>query len=203
MSAASDAACSGAAAYTSAATALSGGTATGSLQPVAGTYHWRATYTPTDSYNLTSTSACSSVITVVPPTSTIGFNYYNVNGALYDGSGHPTGVSGGLSVINYGGSVPRTLTALTVTISVPDTRFPGADPTGVTGVGWFYSGRTHVGAQWVYTFGWTGSLAVYGSTDNLTYTLAASDTSSGTFNNIAVATNVYSNSPSWTAPITF
>ena len=198
-----DAACSGAAAYSTSASALSGGATTGSLQPAGGTYYWRATYTPTDAYNLTSTSACSSAITVVPPTSTIGFNYYNVNAALYDGMGHPNGVSGGLSVINQGGSVPRTLTALTVTISVPDTRFSGSVPTGVTGVGWSYSGRSHVGAQWVYSFAWTGSLAVYASTDNLTYTLAASDASSGTFNNTAVASNVYSNSPSSTVPVTF
>ncbi len=199
-----DAACTGAASYSTAATALSGGgMATGSLQPVGGTYYWRATYSPSDAYNLTSTSACSSAITVVPPTSTISFNYYSVNAALYDGMGHPNGVSGGLSVINQGGSVPRTLTAITVTISVPDTRFDGSAPTGVTGVGWAYSGRSHVGAQWVYTFAWSGSLAVYGSTDNLTYTLAASDISSGTFNNTAVASNLYSNSPSWTIPVTF
>ena len=197
------ASCTGGAAYTTSAVALSGGVATGSLQPAAGTYYWRATYTPTDAVNLASTSACSSAITVVPPTSTIAFNYYNVSPALYDGLGHPTGVSGGLSLANQGGSAPRTLTAFTVTISVPDTRFSGAAPTGVTGVGWSYDSRSHVGSQWVYTFTWTGSLAVYASTDNLTYTLAASDSSSGTFNNTAVAANTYSNHPTWTVPITF
>ena len=39
---------------------LAAGTVTGSLQPASGTYYWRATYTPTDTYNLTSTSACSA-----------------------------------------------------------------------------------------------------------------------------------------------
>jgi len=198
-----DSACSGAASYTTSALTLSGGAVTGSLQPTAGTYYWRGTYTPSDAYNLASTSACSAAITVAPPTSTIGFNYYNVNAALYDGQGHPTGVSGGLSLINQGGSAPRTLTAFTVTISVPDSRFSGSAPTGVTGVGWSYTGRSHVGSEWVYAFAWTGSLDVWSSTDSLTYTLAASDTSSGSFNNTAVATNVYSNSPSWTVSVGF
>ncbi len=63
----SSATCSDPASYTSAARTLAGGSVTGSLQPaVAGTYYWRATYTPTDSYNSASTSACSAAITVTP-----------------------------------------------------------------------------------------------------------------------------------------
>lgn len=193
--------CSGAASYATSALSLSSGTVTGSLQPAAGTYYWRATYTPTDSYNVTSTSACSAAISVVPPTSTIAFNYFNVNPSVYDGTGHPTAVSGGLSLINQGGSVPRTLTAFTVTISVPDSRVSGSVPTGVTGVGWSYTGRTHVGSAWVYSFSWTGSLAVYASTDNLTFTIALSNNASGTFSLTAAASNVYSNTPTWTTSV--
>jgi len=58
--------CTGTATYNTAALTLNAGTIAGSLQPVAGTYYWRATYTPTDAYNLTSTSSCSSAITVTP-----------------------------------------------------------------------------------------------------------------------------------------
>ena len=40
---------------------LTDGSATGSLQPTAGTYHWQATYTPTDEYNNPSTSGCTAI----------------------------------------------------------------------------------------------------------------------------------------------
>lgn len=58
-----NATCTGAASYFT-SQALSLGAATGSLYPAAGTYYWQATYTPTDSYNAASTSACSAGITV-------------------------------------------------------------------------------------------------------------------------------------------
>jgi hypothetical protein len=190
--------CSGAASYATSAQTLSGGAATGSLQPAAGTYYWQATYTPTDTFNLASTSACSSAITVTTPTSTIGLNFYNMNGDVYAGS-RPTAVTGGLSVINSGGSVLRTLTSLTVTASLPDTRVSGAVPTAVTGSGWTYTSRSHVGSEWVYTFSWTGSLAPYTSTANLTFTIPLSDNSVGSFSTTATASNPYTNTPSVTA----
>ena len=56
--------CAGAPAYTSAAQTLTGGATTTTLHPALGTYSWRATYTPTDTVNLTSTSACSAPVTV-------------------------------------------------------------------------------------------------------------------------------------------
>ena len=190
--------CTGGASYATTAQTLSGGAATGSLQPAAGTYYWRATYTPTDPYNFTSTSACSSAITVTTPTSSIGLNFYNVNGDVYSGS-RPTAITGGLSVINSGGSVLRTLTALTVTASLPDTRVSGAVPTAVTGTGWTYTSRSHVGSEWVYTFSWTGSLAPYTSTANLTFTIPLSDNSVGSFSTTATASNPFTNTPSVTA----
>ncbi len=190
--------CSGGASYATSAQTLSGGAVTGSLQPAAGTYYWRAVYTPTDAYNLTSTSACSSAITVTTPTSTIGLNYYNVNGDVYSGS-RPTAVTGGLSVINSGGSVLRTLTSLTVTASFPDTRVSGTVPSAVTGTGWAYASRSHVGSEWVYTFTWTGSLVPYASTDNLVFTIALSDNSVGSFSTTATASNPFTNTPSVTA----
>jgi hypothetical protein len=58
-----NATCTGAASY-STSQALSLGAATASLYPAAGTYYWQATYTPTDSYNAPSTSACGPGITV-------------------------------------------------------------------------------------------------------------------------------------------
>ena len=190
--------CTGGASYATSAQALSGGAATGSLQPAAGTYYWRATYTPTDTYNLTSTSACSSAITVTTPTSTIGLNYYSMNGDVYSGS-RPTALTGGLSVINQGGSVLRTLTSLTVTTSFPDTRVSGAAPLAVTGTGWAYTGSTHVGAEWVYTFTWTGTLDPWASTPSLTITIPLSDNSPGSIPTTATASNMYTNTPSVTS----
>jgi|GEM_PF-3460909 len=58
-----NATCTGAASY-STSQALSQGAATASLYPPAGTYYWQATYTPTDSYDASSTSACGPGITV-------------------------------------------------------------------------------------------------------------------------------------------
>lgn len=190
--------CSGGASYATSAQTLSAGAATGSLQPAAGTYYWRAVYTPTDAYNLTSTSACSSAITVTAPTSTIGFNYYSMNGDVYSGS-RPTAITGGLSVINSGGSVLRTLTSLTVTTSFPDTRVSGAAPMAMSGTGWAYAGSAHVGAEWVYTFTWTGSIDPWASTANLTITIPLSDNSVGSIPTTATATNIYTNTPSITS----
>jgi hypothetical protein len=58
-----NATCTGAATY-STSQALSLGSATASLYPAAGTYYWQATYTPTDSYDAPSTSACGPGITI-------------------------------------------------------------------------------------------------------------------------------------------
>lgn len=62
--------CSGSPVSSTAPVTTSGGSATGGLTPAAGTYYWRAVYTPTDTYNLTSTSACSAAITVTPSVAT-------------------------------------------------------------------------------------------------------------------------------------
>jgi len=183
--------CTGTAAYVSGATTLSGGTATGSLTPGVGTYYWRATYTPTDTYNLTSTSACNTTAVTINPTSTMVFNYVNGNLADYDVNGRPTAVTAGLSVQNTGGSVPRTLTSLTVVMTVPDTRFAGVAPTSVTGTSWSYTGVSHVGSTWVYTFTWSGSLAVYGSTSDLAVKIPLSNNSPGSFNASTSASNFY------------
>ncbi len=73
--------CAGAPAYTSAAQTLTGGATTTTLHPALGTYSWRATYTPTDTVNLTSTSACSAPVTVTAA------------GATYAGAGAPVTVT--------------------------------------------------------------------------------------------------------------
>lgn len=83
-----DAICSGAASYTTAAITLTAGSATGTLQPTVGTYYWRATYTPGDTYNLTSTSGCSAAITVTQP------------GGTYRAAGVPTTVTRDTKPIN-------------------------------------------------------------------------------------------------------
>jgi hypothetical protein len=57
--------CSGSAAYSSAADTLSSGSVTGTVTPtVGGTYFWGATYTPTDTFNLTSSACSATPVTV-------------------------------------------------------------------------------------------------------------------------------------------
>ncbi|MFN8194812.1 MAG: hypothetical protein U0R80_11095 [Nocardioidaceae bacterium] len=185
--------CTGGASYTSSAQALSSGSATGTFQPTAGTYYWQATYTPSDSFNLTSTSACSAAVTVTAPTSSIVFNYYNISLTNYNVSGRPTAFTGSLSVQNSGGSVQRTLTGLTVTTIFPDNRVSGAAPSSVTGTGWAYQSSSHVGATWVYTFTWTGSLAPFGSTSDLGFLLNITDNSPGSATTTATASNPFTN----------
>ncbi len=185
--------CTGAAAYVSAATPLSGGAAAATLQPGEGTYSWRATYTPTDTYNRPSTSGCSAVITVTPPGSILGFTYYSFWGTDYNEQGRPGGFVGNLALINSGGSAPQPLTSLTVTVSVPDTRAKGGTPSAVSGAGWTYQSVSHVASEWVYTFRWTGSLGVYGSTDTLGFTLPLKNAPSRSITSTATATNPYSN----------
>jgi hypothetical protein len=178
---------SGIASYTS-ATALSAGAATAALQPAVGTYYWRATYTPTDSYNLASTSACSAAITVVNP-SQIGLTFYNLSASGYVGP-TPTTVTGGLQVLNNDSTYLRTLTSFTVTASFPDTRVPGTAATAVTGAGWTYQSVSHVGSNWVYTFRWTGTVVPWASTSILSFTVAMSSTGPGV-ESTATATNPF------------
>lgn len=192
--------CSGTAAYSTSALALSGGRVTGSVDPGAGTYYWRATYTPTDSYNLTSVSACSSAVTVVP-TSALRLNWYGVYASNYDGSGHPTALTGGLSVQSTHSSVSRTINSVTVTASFPDSRVSGAAPDSVTGTGWSYESAAHVGSEWVYTFTWTGSLALYGSTETLQFTIPLSNNDRGRFDSTATAWSFYSDTSTRTTSI--
>ncbi len=180
--------CGGTASYTSAATALSAGAATGTLQPAAvGTYYWRATYTPTDSYNLASTSACSAAITVVDPTYIV-FNYYV---AYVTWNYGPPVVEAGLRVGNDHG-VSRTLTSITVTTSFSDARVPGTAPAAVTGAGWAYQSKAHVGSEWVYTFKWTGSLPQWSSTSDLVFHIDMSSPTPGA-TSTATATNPFTN----------
>ena len=169
--------CTGPAAFTSSAQALATGTATGSLTPVVGTYYWQATYTPSDTATLPSTSGCSSAVTVTP-TSTISLDYTNILPADWQGA-HPTAVTLGLAVDNRGGTLPQTLTSFTATMTLPDSRASGAAPTSLSGSGWSYSGAAHVGSAWVYTFTWTGTLPHWASTPDLTTTVPFSKTGAG------------------------
>jgi hypothetical protein len=101
--------CSGAASYTSSAQTLSGGAATGTLQPAVGTYYWQAVYSPTDTYNLASTSACSAAITVT------------VAGATFGGAGPPVGLTASANnvVVGYpAGTASGDLVLLVVSNSV-------------------------------------------------------------------------------------
>ncbi len=192
--------CTGTPSYTSPAKTLSGGAATAALQPAAGTYHWRATYSPADGYNLASTSSCSAAITVsAGATSTIGFTFYTFYGSAYNGQGRPTALAGELSVQNAGGSTLRTLNSLTVTVAFPDAWVSGAAPTGVSGTGWAYQSVAHVGSERVYTFAWTGSLAPYTATSNLAFTVGLSGNGGGTISSTATASNPFTNTPTFTA----
>ena len=88
--------CVGTASYTSAALTLSAGAVSGTLSPAAaGTYYLKAVYTPTDSYNLASTSSCSAAITVTPPGPTIGAPTTGTSSSKDLTVAYPTGVAAG------------------------------------------------------------------------------------------------------------
>jgi hypothetical protein len=111
--------CSGPASYATAPQTLTAGSAVGTLSPAAGTYRWRAVYTPTDGINLTSTSGCSNPITV------------NASAASYVGAGTPVTVAANESdvAIPYpAGTSPGDLVLLVVVNS--STRESNVDEPG-------------------------------------------------------------------------
>ena len=108
--------CTGTAAYTSAAQTLTAGSTTATLQPAAGTYYWQATYTPTDTYNLASTSACSAAIIVTPA------------GGTFAGVGTPVSrTNSGNNVSSTTPPVPRRATWCCSWCSTTPRRTPPSD----------------------------------------------------------------------------
>ncbi len=66
--------CSGSATYTSSADTLVSGSVTGSVTPTAqGTFYWGASYSPTDTYNLASSTCSSTPVTVAYTNANVNF----------------------------------------------------------------------------------------------------------------------------------
>jgi hypothetical protein len=113
------------------------------------------------------------------PIPILRFDTLNLFGADYV-AGDPTTLESQVQVQNVYAATSPTLTTLTLTVAYPATRVSGGAPTSVTGVGWSYSGVQHVGATWVYTFVYGGSVAPGGSTNPLDYKVPLTSAAAGT-----------------------
>jgi hypothetical protein len=110
---------------------------------------------------------------------TLKFDAFNLFGDNYV-AGAPTTLESQVEVENVFTATSPTLTTVTLTVTYPDTRVSGAAPTSVSGAGWTYSSAAHVGATWVYTFVFGGSIAPGGSTIPLDFHVPLSSAASGT-----------------------
>lgn len=97
----------------------------------------------------------------------LSFDTLNLYGAGYNRAGKPTLLESRVQVQNRYVAAGPTLTALTLTMTYPDTVVSGGAPNIVSGPGWSFTGATHVGATWVYRYAWTGSVPSSGSTPEL------------------------------------
>lgn len=114
------------------------------------------------------------------------FDTLALYGSDYVG-GKPTTLTTLVQVENTydGGGTP--VTGLTVLVTYSNGRVDGAAPTSVSGSGWTFGSASKSGGSWIYSFVWTGSLAVYASTPQLTYTVPMKNSSSGNADITAIA----------------
>lgn len=128
---------------------------------------------------------------------TIVSQCYDVSPSAYTSAGRPTALVGSMSFGNTG--VPNvTINTITVTVTFPSSRVSAAAPTNVTGAGWAYTSTSLGGGARTFVFTWMGSLPAYGSTSQLTFTVAPSNSSPGTISSTAIATASGGNSVSTT-----
>lgn len=106
------------------------------------------------------------------------FDTLNLFGADYV-AGDPTTLESQVQVQNVFAATSPTLTTVTVVVTYPDTRVSGAAPTSVTGSGWSFSSASHVGATWLYTFVYGGSVAPGASTSTLDYHVPLTSAAAG------------------------
>ncbi len=107
------------------------------------------------------------------------FDTFNLFGADYV-NGDPTTLESQVEVQNVYAATSPTLTTVTLTVSYPGTRVSGAAPTSVTGAGWSFSGASHVGATWLYTFVFGGSVAPGASTTTVDFHVPLTSAAAGT-----------------------
>ncbi len=76
----------------------------------------------------------------------LSFDTLNLFGADYV-AGDPTTLESQVQVQNRYAATSPTLMTLTLTVSYPDVRVPGAAPTQVSGTGWTYASAAHFGSD--------------------------------------------------------
>ncbi len=99
----------------------------------------------------------------------LSFDTLNLFPADFNDKGVPQSLESEVQVENRFQQNGPTLTTLTLTMSYPDTRTNGGAPTHVTGAGWSFASATHIGATWVYTFLFVGSVPTSKSTPELDF----------------------------------
>ena len=115
------------------------------------------------------------------PRGKLSLNYFNVYGANYV-NGAYTALESGLSVLNVYTPTSPTLTSITVSVRIPATRVAGAPATLKAGPpGWAASGAVLSGADWVYTFTYTGSVSPGGGTTDLKFVVPLRNTVAAPF----------------------
>ena len=97
------------------------------------------------------------------------FDTLNLFPADFNDKGVPQSLESKVQVENLFQQNGPTLTTLTLTVSYPDTRTNGGDPTQVTGAGWSFASATHTGSRWVYSFLFVGNVPTSKSTSELDY----------------------------------
>jgi hypothetical protein len=112
-------------------------------------------------------------------TPTLSFDTLNLFGADYV-AGDPTTLESQVQVQNRYAATSPTLTTLTLSVSYPDNRVSGAEPTQVSGTGWSYASAQHFGSAWFYTFVFGGSVPPGSSTHPLDYRVPLLSASAGT-----------------------
>jgi hypothetical protein len=127
------------------------------------------------------------------------FDTFNLFGADYV-AGDPTTLESQVQVQNVFAQTSPTITTLTLSVTYPDTRVAGAAPTSVTGAGWTFSSAAHVGATWVYTFVFGGSVAPGGSTTTVDFHVPLTSAASGT---IAITGSAFAAGGSTVATATY
>lgn len=106
------------------------------------------------------------------------FDVLNLFAADYSG-GDPTTLESQAEIQNVYAATSPVVTTLTLSVVYPDSRVSGAAPTSVSGAGWSFSSAEHVGATWVYTFVFGGSVPPGSSTSTIDYRVPMTSTAPG------------------------
>jgi hypothetical protein len=132
-------------------------------------------------------TAAPAFAAVSPTTGELKFDTNGVD-VVWDNSGHKIGLHFRVEVQNVWVSGGHAVDPIQLTISIPDARVSGVNPTKLAGAGWSFATVTHSAGQYVYTFLHVGSVALGGNTAELNFDLPLADSTGGQFDVAFLAT---------------